>query len=118
MYENDYSWVPSFFAGLMAVAALGGMMIALIRSRATRLCVLWVWLSIPVVLSMVLGVSALFAENVEPLTPILLVPFVAALLLPPWAIATFPAFAVCRYVFAKVSGLLLASASADFPAKS
>lgn len=99
MYENDYSWVPGFIVGLMAVAAVGGLTVAVIRPSLIRRRALIAWLTLPITLSIGLGVmSALFAQNIEPITPILLPLFLSAILMPPWLITAAPAFVFSRYL--------------------
>jgi polyferredoxin len=99
MYENDYSWVPSFFGGLMALAAVGGGAISLIRPRALRSRILKVWLLMPVLFSLVLGVvAALFAKNLEPYSPALFVPIFAIIFSLPWLIAACPAYGFVRFI--------------------
>lgn len=103
MYGNDYSWVPSFFAGLLALAALGGLLISLIKTDTIRFRIFKAWLLMPALLSMGLGVvAAIFGKNLEPYSPILFVPVFAIILLPPWLIAACPVYGFARYLQAKV----------------
>jgi uncharacterized membrane protein YadS len=89
MYENDYSWVPTFFGGFMVMAALGGFVISLIKSDKKRLPLFQTWLFMPALLSMGLGVLlAAVSENHEPYSPILAVLIFAFILSPPWIFAT------------------------------
>lgn len=99
MYENDYSWVPGFIVGLMAVAAVGGLTVAVIRPNPIRRRALFAWLTLPITMSFGLGVlSALFVQNIEPSTSILLPLFLSAILMPPWLLAVTPAFGFSRYL--------------------
>ena len=104
MYENDYSWVPGFLAGFMVVGAVGGMTVALIRPSQIRKRVLIAWLTMPVSMSLGLGVlSAFIAQNIEPYTPFFLPVFLSVVLLPPWLIAAAPAFGLCRYLQSRLA---------------
>lgn len=104
MYENDYSWVPGFFVGFMVVAAVGGIAVALFRSNQIRKRALIVWLTMPISISVGLGVlSAFIARNIDPYTPILLPVFLSIILLPPWLMAAASAFGFCRYLQSKVA---------------
>ena len=97
MYDNDYSWVPSFFAGLSAVAALGSSTVAIIKIDLIRRRAFKVWLLVPILLSIGLGVvAAIFGENLEPYSPILFVPIFAIIISPPWLVAASLAYAVTR----------------------
>lgn len=108
MYENVYSWVPAFFAGWVAIASVGGVALSFIRPDRMRTRVLWTWLSMPMLVSVGLGVlAALYAENLEPYEPLLFVPMLTVILAPPWLIAACSLFSFSRYlrgVFAKTSG--------------
>lgn len=99
MYENDYSWIPPFFAGWMAKAALGGLALSFMRPDRMRTRALWAWLSVPILIAVGLGVAAaLYAENIEPYSPIFMVPIFSMILLPPWLLAACAPFALCRYL--------------------
>lgn len=88
----------------MALAALGGLMVSLIRPNAIRSRALWAWLSVPFLLSVALGVvAALFGENLEPYSPVLFVPIFTIMFLPPWIIAACPVFAISRSLQAKIA---------------
>ena len=98
MYENDYSWVPAFFAGWMAIASVGGLALSFIRPDRMRARVFWAWLSVPVLVSIGLGVfAALYAENLESYSPLLFVPMLGVILAPPWLIAACSLFSFSRY---------------------
>lgn len=102
MYENDYSWIPSFFGGFMALAALGGLAIAFIEPDTTRSRALWTWLLVPVFLSIGLAtVAALFGENLETYSPILFLPVFTVIFSPPWLIAAGPAYGFIRLLRAR-----------------
>jgi hypothetical protein len=104
MYENDYSWVPGFLAGFVVVAVAGGITVALIRPNQIRKRVLIAWLTMPISMSVGLGVlSALIAQNIEPYTPIFLPIFLSIILLPPWLMAAAPAFGLCRYLQSRLA---------------
>lgn len=99
MYATDYSWVPSYFAGFLALAAIGGLLISPIKSDTLRTRILWAWLLMPVLLAIGLGaVGAILDRNFGPYSPILFVPIFAASILPPWIITTWPVYACARFI--------------------
>ncbi len=99
MYGNDYSWVPEFLAGYLAVAAFGALLLSFIRLDRFRLRLMWAWLFVPILLSAGLGVfAAIYGENLNPSYPILFVPIFTVIFLPPWLIGTLPIFAISRFL--------------------
>ncbi len=102
MYANDYSWVPTYLAGFVALAALGGLIIASIRSDTARSRLFVAWLLVPVLLAIGLGVvGAALGRNFGPYSPILFVPIFAASISIPWIIAAWPVYAFARFILAR-----------------
>lgn len=105
MYENDYSWIPSFFGGLFALAALGGLVISLIGPDTIRSRVFRAWLSVPVLLSMGSGAAAaIFGENLVLCSLVLFVLIFAVITSPPWIIAAYSVYAFARVIQSKAGG--------------
>lgn len=99
MYENDYSSWPQAFAMLVVLSALGSLLISLVQAnRARRRMMRW-WCLVPVLFAVSVGIwAALYAENIEPITPLLIVPVLTLVLLPPWAVAGAVVFAASRRI--------------------
>ena len=99
MYGNDYSYVPALFAGLMTTAGAGGLIVSLIPASRIRIPAFQAWLSVPVLLSVGLGVIvALWADNIEPHTSILAAVFFSVIFVPPWLIVACSVFIISRYL--------------------
>ena len=98
VYENDYSLNWEVIATWLAIAAVGGGLLAIIKVDSVRKRLTAAWTLFPAIFVVAVCVYALVATDYDWFVPILAAPILLILLLAPWAASALLAYYFTRRI--------------------